>query len=89
MTHCHNPACHRPIRHADAMVAANDRVPTQRAGEVITVAAVDLMLRRVELDRRLSPYWYQGHPDILAGAEAWLLSLRDWVEGNEAERRRA
>lgn len=56
-----------------------------------TVSTVNLMLRQLERDRK-TPYWSERpHADSLDGAEAWLLSLRDWLssspdrEGRETE----
>lgn len=45
-----------------------------------TVATVDLMLQQLRLDRD-KPYWSElPQRDYLDGAQAWLLSLRDWLE---------
>lgn len=46
----------------------------------ITVRTVDALLTQIEQDRN-TPYWSQPpHSESLDGAEAWLLSLRDFLE---------
>lgn len=48
-----------------------------------TVATVDMLLDQIQRDRT-TLYWGEPpHSESLDGAEAWLLSLRDWVEAGE------
>lgn len=49
-----------------------------------TVATVDLMLRQLHRDRATAYWGKPPHADSLDGAEAWLLSLRDWLRGEPA-----
>lgn len=44
-----------------------------------TIDTVDLMLRQLERDKATAYWGAPPHADSLAGAEAWLLSLRDWL----------
>lgn len=51
---------------------------------------VDVMLRQLNLDREQSIYWrgkFAEWDDADQAIEAWLLSLRDWLPGDESGRR--
>jgi hypothetical protein len=45
---------------------------------------VDLMLNQLYRDRATAYWGKPPHADSLDGAEAWLLSLRDWLREEPA-----
>lgn len=53
-----------------------------------TVATVDLMLAQLQRDRATAYWGEPPHSRSLDGAEAWLLSLRDWLEATPREVKR-
>lgn len=68
------PAVEAPVPHA-----SNSFVPSTQT--------IDLMLNQLARDRRTAYWGVPPHSRSLDGAEAWLLSMRDWAAGNEGERR--
>ena len=65
--------------------SAEKDAPHDRGLSWPTVETVNLMLRQLERDRATA-YWSEPpHSESLDGAEAWLLSLRDWLDSTPAK----